>query len=162
MMSNKDRIIKYKNENPDASIREIQRALGVSSPSVVHFHIKSPQKHTKADLLAIVAALKKENEELEFKLKDRDHQVKMLIKIRDELRSRLSAYEEGIRPEDAKSSSDGLVYIVKLKSLKMMFLGMKDDDGIWACAHPLTTSGLIEYLDDEIEAAYPLPQEEKS
>lgn len=35
----REKIRKYKSANPDATIRAIQKACGVSSPSVVSFHL---------------------------------------------------------------------------------------------------------------------------
>lgn len=45
-MKTKAQVRKYASDHPGATIREIQSALGISSPSVVHFHLN---KMTHAD-----------------------------------------------------------------------------------------------------------------
>jgi len=50
--STKERIANYLARNPKASLREVQRALGISSPSVVHFHLNHVGK-TQAAILAL-------------------------------------------------------------------------------------------------------------
>jgi len=36
----KDRVRQYRSEHPSATVREIQSALGISSPSVVQYHLE--------------------------------------------------------------------------------------------------------------------------
>ena len=38
-MRTKDRVREYRQANPSATVREIQAALGISSPSVVQYHL---------------------------------------------------------------------------------------------------------------------------
>lgn len=40
-MRTKDRVRAYRADNPAASVREIQDALGISSPSVVQYHLNT-------------------------------------------------------------------------------------------------------------------------
>lgn len=37
----KDRVREYRRQHPDSTVREIQSALGISSPSVVQFHLEN-------------------------------------------------------------------------------------------------------------------------
>ena len=41
----------YAAMHPSATIRDIQKKLGISSPSVVHFHLKVRSKRAKAEVL---------------------------------------------------------------------------------------------------------------
>lgn len=41
----RDAIIAYRQKNPRATLREIQSACGISSPSVVHHHMKQIAMH---------------------------------------------------------------------------------------------------------------------
>jgi hypothetical protein len=50
-MRTKDRVREYAKHHPCATVREIQTALGISSPSVVHFHLKVDSKEDKVKLL---------------------------------------------------------------------------------------------------------------
>lgn len=50
-MRTKDRVRSYAAEHPCATVREIQSALGISSPSVVHFHLKVSAKEDKIRVL---------------------------------------------------------------------------------------------------------------
>ena len=50
-MRTKDRVRKYAKDHPAATVREIQKALGLSSPSVVHFHLKVDSKDDKVKIL---------------------------------------------------------------------------------------------------------------
>ena len=50
-MRTKERVRKYAVEHPCATVREIQKALGLSSPSVVHFHLKVHAKDDKVKIL---------------------------------------------------------------------------------------------------------------
>jgi predicted ArsR family transcriptional regulator len=50
-MRTKERVRRYVAAHPTASVREIQKALGISSPSVVHFHLKGQTKEDKVQLL---------------------------------------------------------------------------------------------------------------
>lgn len=38
-MKTRDRVLQYRIAHPAATVREIQIALGISSPSVVHYHL---------------------------------------------------------------------------------------------------------------------------
>jgi predicted transcriptional regulator len=40
----RERIKKHLKKNPEASLREIQRACAISSVSVVHFHLKQLER----------------------------------------------------------------------------------------------------------------------
>jgi len=40
----RQRIKKYRDKHPGATVREIQKACDVSSPSVVHFHLKKLER----------------------------------------------------------------------------------------------------------------------
>lgn len=44
VMRTKDRVREYADKHPTATVREIQTALGLSSPSVVQFHLKVDSK----------------------------------------------------------------------------------------------------------------------
>lgn len=48
-MKTKDRVRRYAANHPEATIRDIQKALDISSPSVVHYHLGS---RTKDDRIA--------------------------------------------------------------------------------------------------------------
>ena len=50
-MRTKVRVREYAKHHPCATVREIQTALGISSPSVVHFHLKVDSKEDKVKLL---------------------------------------------------------------------------------------------------------------
>lgn len=50
-MRTKDRVRKYVKAHPKASVRDIQKALGLSSPSIVHFHLKVDSKDDKVKVL---------------------------------------------------------------------------------------------------------------
>lgn len=50
-MRTKDRVRKYAKDHPAATVREIQKALELSSPSVVHFHLKVDSKDDKVKVL---------------------------------------------------------------------------------------------------------------
>jgi len=52
----KERVREYAAKHPASTVREIQKALGLSSPSVVHFHLKVSAKQDKVVVLR--AALK--------------------------------------------------------------------------------------------------------
>lgn len=55
-MRTKDRVRKYAEKHPTATVREIQNALGISSPSVVQYHLTT---NSKADAVALLrSALK--------------------------------------------------------------------------------------------------------
>lgn len=56
-MRTKDRVRKYAKDHPKASVRDIQKALGLSSPSIVHFHLKVDSKDDQINILR--SALKK-------------------------------------------------------------------------------------------------------
>lgn len=45
-MKTNARVRKYAKEHPGATVREIQSALGLSSPSVVHYHLRREDKMT--------------------------------------------------------------------------------------------------------------------
>ena len=45
-MRTKERVREYADKHPTATVREIQTALGLSSPSVVQFHLKVDSKDT--------------------------------------------------------------------------------------------------------------------
>ena len=47
-MKTRDRVLRYRERNPTATVREIQDALDISSPSVVQFHLTS--KGRRAEL----------------------------------------------------------------------------------------------------------------
>lgn len=47
-MRTKDRVRKYAKDHPKASVRDIQKALGLSSPSLVYFHLKVDSKDEQA------------------------------------------------------------------------------------------------------------------
>lgn len=50
-MRTKDRVREYAAKHPAATVREIQKALGISAPSVVHFHLKVDAKADKVKVL---------------------------------------------------------------------------------------------------------------
>lgn len=50
-MRTKDRVRRYAKDHPAATVREIQQALGISSPSVVQFHLKVDAKEDKVKVL---------------------------------------------------------------------------------------------------------------
>lgn len=50
-MRTKDRVREYAAQHPAATVREIQRALGISSPSVVQYHLKVSVKEDKVRVL---------------------------------------------------------------------------------------------------------------
>lgn len=50
-MRTKERVRKYAAEHPCATVREIQKSLGLSSPSVVQFHLKVNAKDDKVKIL---------------------------------------------------------------------------------------------------------------
>lgn len=49
----KDRVRDYRKQHPNATVREIQTALGISSPSVVQFHLTHD---ASADKIAMLRA----------------------------------------------------------------------------------------------------------
>lgn len=51
-MRTKDRVRRYAKKHPGKTVREIQTALGISSPSVVHFHLKPATKTDKITVLS--------------------------------------------------------------------------------------------------------------
>ena len=51
MMRTKDRVRRYRERHPEASVREIQSALGLSSPSVVQYHLDIDATADKVALL---------------------------------------------------------------------------------------------------------------
>jgi predicted transcriptional regulator len=55
-MRKKERVREYAERHPASTVREIQKALGISSPSVVHYHLKVSSKADKVKVLR--AALK--------------------------------------------------------------------------------------------------------
>lgn len=57
MCETRDRIIAYREVNPRATVRQIQEACGVSSPSVVHYHLKRSENNSA--LQAFVDACKR-------------------------------------------------------------------------------------------------------
>lgn len=63
-MRTKDRVRRYRERHPASTVREIQIALGISSPSVVQFHLANS---TKQDALEV---LRKENKVLRAKVKE--------------------------------------------------------------------------------------------
>jgi DNA-binding Lrp family transcriptional regulator len=51
----RERVLRYREQNPDATIREIQSELGISAPSVVHYHLThTPQSQTIEQLSALL------------------------------------------------------------------------------------------------------------
>lgn len=44
MTRTKDDVREYRRAHPSSTVREIQRALGISSPSVVQFHLENDSK----------------------------------------------------------------------------------------------------------------------
>jgi cell division inhibitor SulA len=50
-MRTKDRVRKYREKHPAATVREIQDALDISSPSVVQYHLTTD---TKRDAVALL------------------------------------------------------------------------------------------------------------
>lgn len=50
-MRTKDRVRAYRKKHPTATVREIQAALGISSPSVVQFHLENDARQDKIALL---------------------------------------------------------------------------------------------------------------
>lgn len=50
----KERVRDYRAKNPDASLRAIQKALGISSPSVVKFHLDNDRK--RGEIMAVLKA----------------------------------------------------------------------------------------------------------
>lgn len=59
----RDRILAYRVEHPGATVREIQRACGISSTSVVQHHLERA-KHDKTDCAGLV----RENSDLRRRL----------------------------------------------------------------------------------------------
>ena len=51
MKRTKDRVRAYRRRHPTATMREIQKALGLSSPSVVKFHLDNDARQDKVKLL---------------------------------------------------------------------------------------------------------------
>lgn len=43
-MKTRDRVIAYRQRHPSATVREIQAALGISSPSVVQYHLNNDSR----------------------------------------------------------------------------------------------------------------------
>lgn len=43
-MTTKERVLRYRERHPTATVREIQSALGISSPSVVQFHLTNASR----------------------------------------------------------------------------------------------------------------------
>ncbi len=66
----RDRILAYRAEHPDATVREIQAACGVSSPSVVQHHLKKAmyEKYDRTALIEENADLRRQLNELRGKL----------------------------------------------------------------------------------------------
>lgn len=52
-MRTKERVRQYRESHPDATVRDIQSALGISSPSVVQYHLKTDTKDDQIALLRI-------------------------------------------------------------------------------------------------------------
>lgn len=50
-MRTKDRVRHYRKAHPSATVREIQQALNISSPSVVQYHLTSDAKADSVKLL---------------------------------------------------------------------------------------------------------------
>lgn len=51
-MKTRDRVMQYRKQHPTATVREIQSALGISSPSVVQHHLtNASQRATIEDAL---------------------------------------------------------------------------------------------------------------
>lgn len=77
---NRDRILAYREKHPNATIRQIQSACGVSSPSVVSHHLKQAEyaKYSLSirELVDENAALRKEVKRLNGKL-DRVKKIAM-------------------------------------------------------------------------------------
>lgn len=64
-MKTRDRVRRYAKANPDATIRDIQQALKISSPSVVHYHLHSRTVCDRIDeLKAQIEAMKRSNQSL--------------------------------------------------------------------------------------------------
>ena len=51
MTRTKERVRAYRDEHPDATVREIQIALGISSPSIVYYHLTTDAEADKVALL---------------------------------------------------------------------------------------------------------------
>ena len=68
--TNRDKILAYKAKHPEATVRQIQKACGVSSPSVVDHHLKSSayEDYSFKDLKDENATLRKEVKRLKQKL----------------------------------------------------------------------------------------------
>ena len=45
-MKTKEQVLRYRKEHPAATVREIQDALDISSPSVVHFHLTNASRRS--------------------------------------------------------------------------------------------------------------------
>jgi len=43
-VTTRERVLKYRKQHPTATVREIQSALGISSPSVVQHHLTNASK----------------------------------------------------------------------------------------------------------------------
>jgi len=43
-VTTKERVLRYRERHPTATVREIQSALGISSPSVVQFHLTNASR----------------------------------------------------------------------------------------------------------------------
>lgn len=50
-MRTKERVRQYRKEHPTATVRQIQKALGISSPSLVQYHLNVAAKVDKVVLL---------------------------------------------------------------------------------------------------------------
>lgn len=50
-MRTKDRVRQYREKHPTATVREIMTALGISSPSVVQYHLENDSKQDAIALL---------------------------------------------------------------------------------------------------------------
>lgn len=47
-----EKVRKYRAEYPGSTVRDIQRALGISSPSVVQYHLKGGSRVAKAEMIS--------------------------------------------------------------------------------------------------------------
>lgn len=45
-MKTRDRVLRYRDRHPTATVRNIQEALNISSPSVVHHHLTHSSRRT--------------------------------------------------------------------------------------------------------------------
>ena len=69
-MRTKDRVRAYAAENPSATVREIQKALKISSPSVVQFHLKTDAMCDTVKMLRAALAERHNGGSMDLRISD--------------------------------------------------------------------------------------------